>query len=135
MAGDDLLDAYIAEALASTGTRKAQPPDPKPAVVARPAPANPVLGRSAAAQPHSVPARTSSQTRPPIPASPAPAVARARDLDTIEPLPRRRAPQGSSSPSSPIQNAFDSEFGEDTVPEAQAISALTDQDDRGVRRS
>jgi len=35
----------------------------------------------------------------------------------------------------PQASELDTDFDEDTVPEAQAMTALTDQDDRGVRRS
>lgn len=76
--------------------------------------------------PAPVVARTRSSTASPL------AVSRARDVGAPEPLPRHRAPQSSSTC---IEQVFDSDFGEDTVPEAQALTALTDQDDRGVRRS
>lgn len=214
MAGDDLLDAYIAEALKSTGTRKASNAEVKPAAEIRraeppapsqrPAPATTppptARTRTASVPPHSVVARTSSQIRTPAPSNEAPAVgrtptpsgirartpsvpptfddsplasidrarrptppppidrtrmpavartrsestsplaiARARDLAMqgsapVEPLPRTRAPHASST-MLPQADDLDCDFGEDTVPEVQALTALTDQDDRGVRRS
>lgn len=221
MAGDDLLDAYIAEALKSTGTRKAPKTDGPPVPAARQAAATtpPPAGRphTGSAPPHSVVARTSSQVRtptaPPNTARPAPsnaapivgrtptpnapaigrtptpsavrprsssvpprssgvpatfddsplasidrarppkptppppadrlrtptappAIARTRS-SSASPLAIARAQQlaRASSTMLPQASELDTDFDEDTVPEAQAMTALTDQDDRGVRRS
>ncbi len=199
------MDAYIAEALQSTGTRKAPKTDGPPVAAARPAPATtpppPGRPRTASASPHSVVARTSSPIRTPDapvvgraptpnaapsnagpavgraptpnglrartssvpptfddsplasidrarrPTPPPPAVARtrsasasplaiarARDLAMVEPLPHTRAPHASST-QLPQVDELDSDFGDDTVPDMTAVAALTDQDDRGVRRS
>lgn len=201
MAGDDWMDAYIAEALKSTGTRKAPKTDAPPVAAARPAPETtpppPGRPRTASAPPHSVVARTSSQIRTPDapvvgrtptpsnvgpavgrtptpnglrartpsvpptfddsplasidrarrPTPPPPAVARtrsasasplaiarARDLASVEPLPHTRAPHASST-QLPQVDELDTDFGDDTIPDMGAVAALTDQDDRGVRRS
>ncbi len=175
MAGDDLLDAYIASALKSTGTAKA-PKEAKPAAgIRQPEPAraprsvagtNPpptARPRTTSAPPHSVVARTVSQTRTPTPPNATPTVARTPTPSSIRPR-TPSAPPAAARPRTPsVPGTYDNspmasidrarpptpppppfahtpvpahlDFSEDTVPEMQASSALTDQDDRGVRRS
>lgn len=136
MAGDDWMDAYIAEALESTGTRKTATPRAKPESPKQLATAP---ARSPNAQPHSVVPRTPPQPRTAmfttrmtvVVDSPIDSIDRAR-----KPLPP--PPPAIARTASPLVIArmrdLDA-FDEDTQPDTGSHSLLTDHDERGVRRS
>jgi hypothetical protein len=113
MARDDVLDAYIAAALTITGTRKSQPPDAKASAAIAPPGLPPVTRAASGTKPPPLPRPRSASAQPPSVAARMPSPPR-----TPPPLP----------PS-------DFTCEEDTIPDARAFSALTDQDDRGVPRS